>query len=114
MAGCSLLNDSKSMPADTDGGSQRSASTEKNNRPVGSSMVSDGWKSSGSEALRFTIVITLLQCRYTPMANIYDVAKAARVSVATVSAVLNDTAFVSPALKARVQAAVAALRYHPN
>ena len=37
-----------------------------------------------------------------PMANIYDVAKAARVSVATVSAVLNDTAFVSPALKARV------------
>jgi LacI family transcriptional regulator len=48
------------------------------------------------------------------MANIYDVAKAARVSVATVSAVLNDTAFVSPALKARVQAAVAALRYQPN
>ena len=40
------------------------------------------------------------------MANIYDVAKAARVSVATVSAVLNDTAFVSPALKARVQAAI--------
>jgi LacI family transcriptional regulator len=48
------------------------------------------------------------------MANIYDVAKAARVSVATVSAVLNDTAFVSPALKARVQAAIAALRYQPS
>ena len=48
------------------------------------------------------------------MANIYDVAKAARVSVATVSAVLNDTAFVSPALKARVQAAIASLRYQPN
>ena len=48
------------------------------------------------------------------MANIYDVAKAARVSVATVSAVLNDTAFVSPALKARVQAAIAMLRYQPN
>jgi len=48
------------------------------------------------------------------MANIYDVAKAARVSVATVSAVLNDTAFVSPALKTRVQSAVAALGYHPN
>jgi LacI family transcriptional regulator len=48
------------------------------------------------------------------MANIYDVAKAARVSVATVSAVLNDTAFVSPALKARVQAAIATLRYQPN
>ena len=48
------------------------------------------------------------------MPNIYDVAKAARVSVATVSAVLNETAFVSPALTARVQTAVAALRYHPN
>jgi LacI family transcriptional regulator, galactose operon repressor len=48
------------------------------------------------------------------MPNIYDVAEAARVSVATVSAVLNDSAFVSPALKARVQTAVAALRYHPN
>ena len=48
------------------------------------------------------------------MPNIYDVANAARVSVATVSAVLNETAFVSPALKARVQTAVAALRYHPN
>src|SRR5262245_8082859 len=48
------------------------------------------------------------------MANIYDVAKRARGSVATVSAVLNESAFVSAALKARVQAAVAALRYHPN
>jgi LacI family transcriptional regulator len=48
------------------------------------------------------------------MPNIYDVAKRARVSVATVSAVLNESAFVSPALKARVQTAVAALRYHPN
>jgi len=48
------------------------------------------------------------------MANIYDVAKRARVSVATVSAVLNDSAFVSANLKTRVQAAVAALGYHPN
>jgi LacI family transcriptional regulator len=48
------------------------------------------------------------------MANIYDVAKRARVSVATVSAVLNDSAFVSADLKSRVQAAVAALGYHPN
>jgi LacI family transcriptional regulator len=48
------------------------------------------------------------------MPNIYDVAKRARVSAATVSAVLNESAFVSPALKARVQTAVAALRYHPN
>jgi LacI family transcriptional regulator len=48
------------------------------------------------------------------MPNIYDVAKRARVSVATVSAVLNDSAFVSADLKGRVQAAVEALGYHPN
>jgi DNA-binding LacI/PurR family transcriptional regulator len=48
------------------------------------------------------------------MANIYDVASAARVSVATVSAVLNDSAFVSEALRGRVRAAVAALGYQPN
>ena len=48
------------------------------------------------------------------MANIYDVASAARVSVATVSAVLNDSAFVSEALKIRVRSAVAALGYQPN
>src|SRR5437868_11159653 len=48
------------------------------------------------------------------MPNIYDVAKRARVSVATVSAVLNDSAFVSANLKARVQSAVAALGYQPN
>src|SRR5262252_2596419 len=49
-----------------------------------------------------------------PMPNIYDVARRARVSAATVSAVLNDSAFVSPGLKARVQDAVAALGYEPN
>jgi LacI family transcriptional regulator len=48
------------------------------------------------------------------MPNIYDVAKRARVSAATVSAVLNDSAFVSADLKARVQSAVTALGYHPN
>jgi len=48
------------------------------------------------------------------MANIYDVAKRAQVSVATVSAVLNESAFVSPDLKKRVEAAVTALRYRPN
>jgi len=48
------------------------------------------------------------------MANIYDVAKRAKVSVATVSAVLNDSAFVSEGLKARVQTAVHALGYEPN
>ena len=48
------------------------------------------------------------------MPNIYDVAKRARVSVATVSAVLNDSAFVSAGLKDRVHTAVAALGYQPN
>jgi LacI family transcriptional regulator len=48
------------------------------------------------------------------MANIYDVASAARVSVATVSAVVNSTAYVSPPLKARVEAAVKRLGYRPN
>ncbi len=48
------------------------------------------------------------------MSNIYDVARRARVSLATVSAVLNDSAFVSPDLKTRVQTAIAALGYQPN
>ncbi len=48
------------------------------------------------------------------MATIYDVAKRARVSAATVSAVLNDSAFVSGTLRTRVLAAVKALEYQPN
>src|SRR6059036_3217970 len=56
----------------------------------------------------------LLHCTLADMPNIYDVAKAARVSVATVSAVLNESAFVSPGLKTRVQSAVRALGYEPN
>ncbi|HXH07347.1 MAG TPA: LacI family DNA-binding transcriptional regulator [Vicinamibacterales bacterium] len=48
------------------------------------------------------------------MANIYDVARRARVSVATVSAVVNDSAYVSPHLKARVVAAIRELGYKPN
>jgi LacI family transcriptional regulator len=48
------------------------------------------------------------------MANIYDVARAARVSLATVSAVVNGTAYVSPALKARVETAIRRLKYRPN
>ena len=47
------------------------------------------------------------------MATIKDVAKAARVSTATVSAVVNGTAFVSPELRARVTAAIARLNYAP-
>jgi LacI family transcriptional regulator len=48
------------------------------------------------------------------MANIYDVAKAARVSVATVSAVVNASAYVSPGLTARVHAAIKQVGYQPN
>ena len=48
------------------------------------------------------------------MATIKDVANVAGVSPATVSAVLNDSAFVSPALKARVREAVRDLDYAPS
>ncbi len=45
--------------------------------------------------------------------TIRDVAKVAGVSTATVSAVVNETAFVSPELRARVTAAIAQLDYAP-
>ena len=48
------------------------------------------------------------------MITIRDVAKAAKVSTATVSAVINGSAFVSPELRSRVESAVAALRYAPS
>jgi len=47
------------------------------------------------------------------VATIRDVAQAAGVSTATVSAVINDSAYVSPELRARVQAAIAKLNYAP-
>jgi LacI family transcriptional regulator len=48
------------------------------------------------------------------MPNIYDVARQAGVSVATVSAVVNQSAYVSPQLKRRVAAAIKKLDYQPN
>jgi len=48
------------------------------------------------------------------MATIKDVAKAADVSTATVSAVINDSAYVSPELRSRVLLAVRDLRYVPS
>lgn len=48
------------------------------------------------------------------MATIKDVARAAGVSLATVSAVLNDTAYVSPELRERVRSAIKALDYSPS
>jgi DNA-binding LacI/PurR family transcriptional regulator len=48
------------------------------------------------------------------LANIYDVAKRANTSVATVSAVVNNSSYVSPALKEKVEHAIAELKYSPN
>ena len=48
------------------------------------------------------------------MANIHDVAKAAGVSIATVSATLNESASVSEETRRRVLAAVEAVGYAPN
>jgi LacI family transcriptional regulator len=48
------------------------------------------------------------------MPTIVDVAKRARVSIATVSNVIRNTARVSPALHQRVTAAIRDLEYHPN
>jgi LacI family transcriptional regulator len=47
------------------------------------------------------------------VATIKDVARAAGVSTATVSAVINETAYVSPQLRARVLGAVNELNYTP-
>lgn len=48
------------------------------------------------------------------MATIKDVARAANVSTATVSAVINDSAYVSPDLRGRVLAAIKELNYSPS
>lgn len=48
------------------------------------------------------------------MPNIYDVAHEAKVSVYTVSAVMNNAAQVSTALQKRVEAAIRKLNYRPN
>lgn len=48
------------------------------------------------------------------MATIYDVAKRARVSLSTVSAVVNSSAYVSPLLRSRVMTAITVLGYQPN
>jgi LacI family transcriptional regulator len=48
------------------------------------------------------------------MATIKDVARAAKVSTATVSAVINDSAYVSADLRGRVLAAIKELNYSPS
>jgi LacI family transcriptional regulator len=52
--------------------------------------------------------------RKSKSTTIYDVARLATVSPATVSAVINGTAVVSPARTKRVREAMAALDYHPD
>jgi glucan phosphorylase len=47
-------------------------------------------------------------------ASIYDVAKEARVSVFTVSAVVNHKSHVGKKLRERVDAAIRKLNYRPN
>src|ERR1700746_1650656 len=46
--------------------------------------------------------------------SIYDVAREAKVSVFTVSAVINETGRVSATLQRRVEAAIRKLNYRPN
>lgn len=50
----------------------------------------------------------------TAVATIKEIAALARVSTATVSHVLNETAYVSPKLRQRVMKVVRDLNYHPN
>lgn len=48
------------------------------------------------------------------MPTLHDVARAAGVSTATVSATINKTAYVSPALQERVRKAIEEVGYHPD
>src|SRR5579872_1380560 len=50
----------------------------------------------------------------TKAASIYDVARESRVSVFTVSAVINHKAHVGKKLRTRVEAAIRKLNYRPN
>src|SRR5216683_6211519 len=57
---------------------------------------------------------TRVSGRASKAASIYDVAREARVSVFTVSAVINKTGRVSATLGRRVEAAIRKLSYRPN
>src|SRR6201998_4149037 len=57
---------------------------------------------------------TRMAGRVTKAPSIYDVAREAKVSVFTVSAVINDTGRVSATLGRRVEAAIRKLNYRPN
>jgi len=71
--------------------------------------VQSGWTSESTSASLHRLIGSLS----VGLATIKDVAKAAGVSTATVSAVVNESTFVSPELRARVTAAIASLDYAP-
>jgi DNA-binding LacI/PurR family transcriptional regulator len=48
------------------------------------------------------------------MATMKDISKKANVSLSTVSAVINQSAYVSPELTKRVKQAIEELNYRPN
>jgi LacI family transcriptional regulator len=56
----------------------------------------------------------LSRSRSVDVATIYDVGNRAGVSVATVSSVINNSSYVSPELRQRVEAAIRELNYSPN
>src|SRR5579859_597134 len=70
--------------------------------------------------LRYTLLISKRMQRKTKAskpgksASIYDVAREARVSVFTVSAVVNQKSHVGNKLRERVEAAIRKLNYRPN
>src|SRR5215468_12224204 len=69
-----------------------------------------------SRSFRHTVEVGTRSKRPTEQRGptIHDVARAARVSTATVSNVLRGTRYVGPQLQQRVQDAVATLQYSPN
>jgi len=55
-----------------------------------------------------------MESRSLDLTTIYDVAKYAKVSVATVSRVLNNQGYVGVNSRAKVEQAIEALNYSPN
>lgn len=66
--------------------------------------------------MKFSYVIIFINCGVNTMANttIYDVAGAAKVSLATVSRVMNNPEKVNPETRARVLKVIKELGYRPN
>lgn len=78
---------------------------------------------NNSRKLQFVIIkmicynqvnVYIRKGRYNMGVTIKDVAAKANTSVATVSRVINDSGYVSPELKSKVQQAITELNYRPN